>query len=152
VRNLTGASDAGNQYTLGVGGVFGPRLVAGGAWLAAHQSTGVQESDEIYFLSASEGVAKLRSDLMDIKVLREVDSEGLERWEPVLKAGFPLQASDVAGVFDMLRLPDRTLSRTAWSVDEFIRDFTGPAGPMRAVEVHKRRVRYAIRSMLARTD
>ncbi len=74
---------------------FGPRLKSAEAWLAAQQSTGVQESDEIYFLSEAGGIVKLRNDLMDIKLLREVDVYGLERWEPVMKAGFPLSAADV---------------------------------------------------------
>ena len=33
---------------------------------------------------------KVRDGLMDIKVLREVNAEGLERWEPVMKQPFPL--------------------------------------------------------------
>jgi hypothetical protein len=33
---------------------------------------------------------------MDIKVLREVNPAGLERWEPVMKASFPLSATDVS--------------------------------------------------------
>ena len=76
--------------------IFGPGLSAAQSWLAAHQSTGIQESDEIYFLSASGAIVKLRSNLMDIKLLREVDSDGLERWEPVMKAAFPLQEPDGA--------------------------------------------------------
>jgi exopolyphosphatase/guanosine-5'-triphosphate,3'-diphosphate pyrophosphatase len=124
--------------------IFGPRLTAAEKWLASHRSTGVQESDEIYFLSGSGGVAKLRSDLMDIKVLREVDSDGLERWEPVMKAGFPLQVADVTRVFEASQLAPPTVARSAWSIEEFIHDFAGPAGPLRAVPVHKRRVRYAI--------
>ena len=124
--------------------IFGSRLNAAAAWLAAHRSTGVQESDETYFLSASGGVAKLRSDLMDVKVLREADSDGLERWEPVMKSAFPLQPADVARVFELQKLAPPALPRTGWSVEDFIRDFAGPGGPMRAVRVHKKRVRYAI--------
>lgn len=124
--------------------IFGPGLSAAQSWLAAHQSTGIQESDEIYFLSDSGAIVKLRSNLMDIKVLREVDSDGLERWEPVMKAAFPLQEPDVARVFELQQFPSPGRQRPAWTVEDFIRDFAGPAGPMRAVSVHKRRVRYAI--------
>ncbi len=124
--------------------IFGPRLRAAEAWLAAHRSTGVQESDEIYFLSTGGGIVKLRSDLMDVKVLREIDSDGLERWEPVMKAGFPLQPSAVKRVFEWQGLAPPALSRSAWSIEDFVRDFAGPGGRLRAVPVHKRRVRYAI--------
>lgn len=124
--------------------IFGQRLRAAQSWLAAHQSTGIQESDEIYFLSGSGAIVKLRSNLMDIKVLREVDSDGLERWEPVMKAAFPLQEPDVTRVFELQQFPSPGLQRPPWTVEDFIRDFAGPRGPMRAVSVHKRRVRYAI--------
>ena len=52
---------------------------------------GSQESDELYLLAAAGDNVKVRDDLMDIKVLREVDADGLERWEPVMKAAFPLR-------------------------------------------------------------
>ena len=130
--------------------IFGPRLRAAEAWLGAHKSTGVQESDEVYFLpgsgsgSESGSIAKLRHDLMDIKVLREVDTRGLERWEPVLKAALPLSVDDLRRVFRELQLPEPKAVRTGWTVEEFTRDFAGAGGTLRAVAVHKRRVRYAV--------
>ena len=53
-----------------------------------------KESDELYLLSPDDGNVKVRDGLMDIKVLREVDPDGLERWEPVMKPAFPLSADD----------------------------------------------------------
>lgn len=35
---------------------------------------------------------KVRDELMDVKVLRETDADGLEQWTPVMKARFPLSA------------------------------------------------------------
>src|SRR5262245_45634316 len=93
--------------------IFGHRLDAAEKWLAAHRSTGIQESDEIYFLSLGAGVVKVRGGLMDVKVLREVDNEGLERWEPVMKAGFPLQVADVLRVFELSQLPTPSVSGSA---------------------------------------
>lgn len=49
---------------------------------------GVRESDEIHLLSGAGENVKVRDALMDIKVLREVDADGLEQWTPVMKAGF----------------------------------------------------------------
>jgi exopolyphosphatase/guanosine-5'-triphosphate,3'-diphosphate pyrophosphatase len=62
----------------------------------------VQESDELYFLGGSGANVKVRDDLMDIKVLREVSAEGLERWEPIMKQPFPLPAADATKVFASL--------------------------------------------------
>ena len=48
---------------------------------------------------------KVRDGLMDVKVLREVNAEGLEQWAPVMKAGFPLSAADAAKVLGALHRP-----------------------------------------------
>src|SRR5262245_10445969 len=124
--------------------IFAPRLKAAGDWLASHTSTGTQESDEVYFLCEAESVVKLRSNLLDIKLLRETDAGGLQRWEPVLKAEFPISADDVTRAFAAIPLALPPLSRSKWSVSDFTRDFAGEKGPMRAVAVRKKRIRYAL--------
>ena len=93
---------------------FGTHFGPAEARLAQRAPSGIQDSDEIYLLSDAGANVKIRDALMDIKLLRETDARGLERWEPVLKTGFPLQAADVSGVFEMLQLPRPTLSRSAW--------------------------------------
>ena len=82
------------------GHVIGPAEAA----FAAMTSTGIQESDETYLLTVAGGSAKVRDDLMDVKLLRETDADGLERWEPVMKASFPMSPDDVATVLDALGL------------------------------------------------
>src|SRR5262249_46457140 len=99
----------------------------------------VQESDELYFLGGTGANAKVRDDLMDIKVLREVDADGLERWEPVMKKAFPLPATDAAKVFTLLGLPAPRLARNAYTMNQFIGELFVPSG-VRPVKVHKRRV------------
>jgi len=112
--------------------------------IAAMTPEGVQESDEIYLLSGAGDNVKVRADLMDIKVLREVNADGLEQWTPVMKAGFPLPAAEVAKVFESLHLPVPALSRASYTLDAFIEAFAQPGGAIRVVNVHKRRVRYTI--------
>jgi exopolyphosphatase / guanosine-5'-triphosphate,3'-diphosphate pyrophosphatase len=85
------------------GGGFRPAEDA----LAALTPGRVEEGDEVYLLSAAASNVKIRNGLMDIKLLREVDAAGLERWEPVMKAGFPLSRGDVARVFDALGVDPR---------------------------------------------
>jgi exopolyphosphatase/guanosine-5'-triphosphate,3'-diphosphate pyrophosphatase len=123
---------------------FGQRFGEAEARLAALTPTGVQESDEVYLLSGAGDNVKVRDALMDIKVLREVNADGLEQWTPVMKAGFPLPAAEVARVFESLRLPVPALSRASYTLDEFIEAFAQPGGPIRRVNVHKRRVRYRV--------
>jgi exopolyphosphatase/guanosine-5'-triphosphate,3'-diphosphate pyrophosphatase len=122
---------------------FGPRFGSAEAAFAALTPTGVQESDEVYLLSGASDNVKIRADLMDIKVLREVSPEGLEQWIPVMKGSFPLAAADVLSTFAALELKPPTLSRDAYTLDQFVAELATPAG-IRAVDVRKRRVRYKV--------
>ena len=59
----------------------------------------VRESDEVYILSPlSDASVKLRDELIDVKVLREVSADGLERWEPVLKAPAALSPDELGAL------------------------------------------------------
>jgi exopolyphosphatase / guanosine-5'-triphosphate,3'-diphosphate pyrophosphatase len=104
----------------------------------------VQESDEIYLVSTDGDTVKVRDELMDVKVLREVDANGLEQWTPVMKAEFPVSAADVGRVFEALRLPLPTLDRAEYTFDQLLDEVIAPADGVDAVQVHKRRVRYTI--------
>ncbi|HET9249458.1 MAG TPA: Ppx/GppA family phosphatase [Actinomycetota bacterium] len=116
------------------------------AFTAAEQ---IAESDELYLLSEAGGNVKVRDGLMDIKVLREVDSEGLERWEPVMKSGFPLRGGDAARVFEALRLPPPPLNAGPYTLDRFLEELVEPSDAVRALEVHKRRIRSTLDGCMA---
>jgi len=121
---------------------FGRSFGQAEALLAALTPEAVQESDEVYLISGAGDNVKVRADLMDIKVLRESNADGLEQWMPVMKAGFPLTSADVARVFASLQLPVPELSRESYTFGEFIEAFARPDAAIRRVNVHKRRVRY----------
>ena len=123
---------------------FGQRFGEAEGRLAQLDPNGVQESDEIYLLSGAGDNVKVRDALMDIKVLREVNADGLEQWTPVMKAEFPLSAATAAEVLAALRLPAPALSRTQYTQDEFTSAFAAPGSPIRVAKVHKRRVRYTV--------
>jgi exopolyphosphatase/guanosine-5'-triphosphate,3'-diphosphate pyrophosphatase len=128
---------------------FGPAEDA----LAALTPGPVEEGDEVYLLSAAGSNVKIRDGLMDIKLLREVDGDGLERWEPVMKAGFPLPRGDVARVFDALGVDPPPLTRDAYTSEQFLAGLVEPSDALRVVRVHKRRVRYRVGGCMAeRTD
>ncbi|HET9497815.1 MAG TPA: Ppx/GppA family phosphatase, partial [Candidatus Limnocylindria bacterium] len=84
---------------------FGSRFGAADVVFRVLTPTGIQESDELYLLSGAGDNVKIRDGLMDIKVLKEVNADGLEQWTPVMKVGFPLSAVDVGQVFEALRRP-----------------------------------------------
>ena len=123
---------------------FGQSFGGAESRLAALPPQGVQESDELYLLSATGANVKVRAALMDIKALQQVNADGLEQWMPVMKAGFPLPAAEAAKVFEALRLPVPPLPGTSYTLDQFIEGFARPGGAIRAVKVHKRRTRYTV--------
>ena len=122
---------------------FGTRFGIAEARFAELMPGAVRESDELYFLGGGANV-KVRDALMDIKVLREVSAEGLERWEPVMKQPFPLPAAEVTKVFASLGLAAPRLPRDAYTLEQFVGEIVAPSGMLRPVRVHKRRVRYTV--------
>jgi exopolyphosphatase/guanosine-5'-triphosphate,3'-diphosphate pyrophosphatase len=121
---------------------FGTRFLPAEEYLAGREPTAIQESDELYLLSVNGDTVKVRDGLIDIKLLREIGFGGLERWEPVLKTGFPLAGPEIAAVFSALREPMPELSRATYGLEEFLDEVVGPHPGVRRVPIHKRRVRH----------
>jgi exopolyphosphatase/guanosine-5'-triphosphate,3'-diphosphate pyrophosphatase len=129
--------------------VFGTDFGVAEDALAALTPGPVQDGNELYLLSGADGNVKVRDDLLDIKLLREVDADGLERWEPVMKRGFPLSAAVVPRVFDALGVVPPVLTRDTYSIGQFLTELVEPSGVVRTVKVHKRRVRYILGGCMA---
>jgi exopolyphosphatase/guanosine-5'-triphosphate,3'-diphosphate pyrophosphatase len=123
---------------------FGESFGEADAKYAALTPSDIQETDELYFLSsANDENVKVRFDLMDIKTLVEVNADGLEQWKPVMKAKFPLPAAEVKKVLEALGVPVPSLVRENYILDQFVAELGEPNG-LRAVKVHKKRVRYKV--------
>jgi exopolyphosphatase / guanosine-5'-triphosphate,3'-diphosphate pyrophosphatase len=111
---------------------------------SALEPGGVQESDEIYFLSpAGDQNVKVRDRLMDIKTLEQVNPDGLEQWKPVMKGAFPLPAAEVRKVFDAFGVAAPPLARGDYTLEQFVKELAEP-GHLRVVQVHKKRTRFKI--------
>src|SRR4029453_8964735 len=105
----------------------------------------VEESDELYLLAPGGDNVKVRDGLMDIKVLRETDAAGLQRWEPILKVPFPLEAEAARGLFRGLWGATPAISPRGLTLDAVMAAAgAGSAGRPRVVRVHKRRARYTV--------
>jgi exopolyphosphatase/guanosine-5'-triphosphate,3'-diphosphate pyrophosphatase len=128
---------------------FARSFGAADARLAELGPGAVQDSEEIYLLRGTGDNVKVRDALMDIKVLRQVNADGLEQWTPVMKQGFPLSQANVTRVLEALRLPVPPLSRPQYSLDDFIGAFAAPGSAIRAVTVRKRRVRHTVNGCMA---
>jgi len=124
---------------------FGDSFGDADARFAALEPGGVQESDEVYFLSPTgDQNVKVRFDLMDIKVLEQVNPDGLEQWKPVMKGTFPLPAAEVKKVFEALGVVPPPITRAEYTQDQFVNELAEPGQRLRVVQVHKKRTRYKI--------
>jgi exopolyphosphatase/guanosine-5'-triphosphate,3'-diphosphate pyrophosphatase len=112
--------------------------------LIERASGDVEESDELYLLATEQANVKIRGGLMDVKLLREVDARGLERWEPVMKQAFPLSAEDVRRLLEALGGPFPPLARPAYALDQLLDELIRPSGAVREVAVRKARSRFTI--------
>lgn len=120
---------------------FGDRL----GDLIAVRFENVVESDEIYLLSAEgRDAVKVRSGLMDIKHLEQVDDHGLELWRPVMKSPLPISVSDARAVLTALAV-DAPLTRSSYDVDAFV----GVSATATAVPVHKTRRHFTFGGCMA---
>jgi exopolyphosphatase / guanosine-5'-triphosphate,3'-diphosphate pyrophosphatase len=128
---------------------FGQRFGGAEERIARFAPSEPKETDEIYFLSRGGENVKVRDDLMDVKVLREVNKDGLERWAPVMKAGFPLSANDVAAVLDALDVSIHGSLSEGCTLEALLDAFDRPDSGVRLVRVHKRRVRYTVEGCMA---
>jgi exopolyphosphatase/guanosine-5'-triphosphate,3'-diphosphate pyrophosphatase len=128
---------------------FGSSFGAAEASFATLVPTGVQESDELYLLVGDEPNVKVRDDLLDIKVLRETDDAGLQRWEPVLKASLPLAPDEARIAFEALDAELPVAPAEGWTLDALVAALSDADRDARAVPVHKRRVRYTVNGCTA---
>ena len=121
---------------------FGPSFGSAESTLVGLASGDAQESDELYFLSKDEANVKIRDGMLDIKLLQEVDPDGLERWEPVLKQGFPLSAEHVEEALTHLGVTDASAKRAEYELEQFLDEVIRLSGVVRVARIRKRRVRF----------
>jgi exopolyphosphatase/guanosine-5'-triphosphate,3'-diphosphate pyrophosphatase len=124
---------------------FGPDLGDAEARFKALHVVDVQNSEEIYLVSAAtDANVKIRDQLLDIKRLERVDEHGLEQWRPELKAPFPIGASAVARARAVLGLPESRPAASALALEQFIAAMTSASVHVRVVNVRKTRTRYLV--------
>jgi exopolyphosphatase/guanosine-5'-triphosphate,3'-diphosphate pyrophosphatase len=113
--------------------------------LATMECSRVKVSEEIYILSKNSCEnCKIRNSLMDIKMLQQVDENGLELWKPVLKASFPLSFEIVRLVLRTLHIRKPLLLRSQYTHYQFLTDIIRPHPKLNVVDIKKKRHGYLI--------
>lgn len=108
-------------------------------------------SSEIYLVShaVSHVNPKIRHEVLDIKVLLGVVDE-FERWEPRLKADFPLEGRVLEDeVFPLLAMTAPTLHRASYTSQQFLSEIVQPHAELQAMEIHKRRESFVVHDCIA---
>ncbi|HEX8894506.1 MAG TPA: hypothetical protein VF783_14340 [Terriglobales bacterium] len=103
-------------------------------------------SQETYLISAvtEKCNAKIRAELMDIKVLTAED-RGLEQWRPILKAGFPLSNSAIAEqILPSLQLTPPALTMDDYTMEEFFQEVVRKEPKIAVADVTKTRYQFNI--------
>lgn len=105
----------------------------------------VRHSAEVYILSRqSMNNTKVRDDLMDIKTLVAVNDDGLEQWNPILKAEFPLGGKVLTDIFAAFGVDLPDLARESYTFEQYLAELIHPQPELEAVDVVKERHGYLI--------
>jgi len=124
---------------------FGAELDGAEARLTGLPPVRVDDSEELYILSSRvEGSIKVRDGKLDVKRLERVSEDGLEQWNPVAKAEFPIAATDVASLLAALDVSVPSLHRGRYALDQLVADVVEPHDDLVAVPVRKHRDHYLL--------
>lgn len=119
---------------------FAPSLEALARAAGLPPDAASRESDEIYLLDLLRTEnAKIRDEILDIKRLHDIDVDGLELWEPVFKARFPIGHRELAAAFEAFGLHVAAGPRESYAIDQFLAEVIAPRPDFRVVHVHKAR-------------
>lgn len=119
---------------------FGDSFGEAEARLAALPPTRVDDSEELYILSSRvEGSIKIRGGRLDVKRLERRSEDGLEQWNPVAKAEFPISTADVARLLAALEVRVPAFDRETYELVQLVDDVVGPHHDLHAVPVRKHR-------------
>ena len=105
-----------------------------------------ERTRETYIVSDATSATntKIRAGAMDIKILLRTD-QGLEQWQPYLKADFPIDSMFVAKrVFPALRVDLPELRTQLFTAELFVETVVKPHPRLFAVELGKTRRRYVL--------
>jgi len=95
---------------------FGASFGAAEAYFDSLEPIEAKDSDEVYFLTPRGANVKVRDNLLDIKTLEEVNSDGLERWLPIMKQALPLDRGAVTRIFEAMAVAMPQIERDVYSL------------------------------------
>ncbi len=133
--------------------IFRPSL----AWLEGRLRCPAQvapvRSSETYLLNfETPHSAKIRGGKLEVKQLRDVDVNDLERWTVAFQAPFPLSASALEFAFEQLRVNPPRLERERYPMREFLAEIVARDPAFHPVQVAKERRQFMFEGVMAELD
>ncbi len=104
-----------------------------------------RHSDEIYIVSKTNDInnTKIRDGKMDIKTYVQT-AKGLEQWNPLMKAEFPISKEILENeVFPAFQVDMPELNKKEYTLEEFL-EMIKEHPDLQAVKVHKHRFGYMV--------
>lgn len=99
-----------------------------------------RETRETYLVCLkSSHNAKVRDGIMDLKWRKQVDADGLELWDPVLKSTFPVDTRVLPKLFEAWGLPVPAFRRASYTLPELLDEVVEPNPALRAIRTVKHR-------------
>lgn len=99
----------------------------------------VKKSSEKYILSRNSNEnCKIRDDLMDIKSLRQVNSDKLEQWYPTMKLTFPLSKASIEDLFkNYFKVAVPEFKREEYTYEQYLDELVSKCPDLEIVNVEK---------------
>jgi exopolyphosphatase/guanosine-5'-triphosphate,3'-diphosphate pyrophosphatase len=111
---------------------FQPNLGTGEAAVRALSSLR-HSTHEIYILSdCSHDSAKIRDRRLEVKTLEAVQADGLQCWQPIINASFPLDLTAIDQVMRRLGVSSPPLRRRLYSVGQWLDEVVACTQGLRA--------------------
>ncbi len=88
--------------------------------------------------------AKVHFNMLDVKAIQCVASNGLQQWLPIMKQEFPLDQTMLNQFFELCYIPEPMYGRSSYTAEQFLKELVRPNELLRCVTVNKRRQLYNI--------
>ena len=124
---------------------FGKEFPTFAATLKKYGEGSTKKSEEFYILSrASDENVKIREDLVDVKSLKNINTDKLEQWDPIMKAGFPITRDKLTSLFGIFKVSPPAFARSEYTYEQFLDELVTPNPQLEVVYVKKVRNIYSI--------
>ncbi|MBF0620758.1 MAG: hypothetical protein HQL54_02405 [Magnetococcales bacterium] len=109
----------------------------------------VRESEEIYILSRrSNNNTKIRFDMMDVKMLKQISKDRLEQWYPTFKNALPVEANQLKMVYQAWDMPIPLSGTRPCDLDTLINTIVEPSPYLESVKVTKERHGFMVNNVI----